>query len=171
MSKILSITNKLFSLKGTINVTDIDDNLCYQAKGNFSFFRNKLWTVTKDGDTIFTIRKKVFSWSHTYMVSSDIGDFDLKRKSLSMKRRYYINNGEYKDTLAVGSFWDQSFKISQNENIIAQSKSKAWTIRDRHAVELLDESPVTEKITVIFMLMNQLEKIRERNQRRQSNNS
>ncbi|MDF1879821.1 LURP-one-related family protein [Sulfurimonas sp. MAG313] len=167
MSKALSISNKIMSLKGRILITDLEDNLCYDAKGNFSFFRNKKWSVTQDENEVFSIRKKVFSWSPTYMVNSKIGNFYLKRKTLSLKRKYFVHDGKYKGTTAEGSFWDQNFTLRSKEKVIAKVNSKLFTLRDRHAVELVDETSEAELMTVIFMVMNQLEKAREAQQQKQ----
>ncbi len=71
MSKLLSINNKLRSLRGRLTITDESDEVAYDAQGEFSLF-SLTWRLAKSGKEIATIRKKAFSWSPTWIINGEL---------------------------------------------------------------------------------------------------
>ncbi|WP_089724400.1 hypothetical protein [Candidatus Thiosymbion oneisti] len=170
MSKTLCITNKLLSLKGKMSITDESENLIYDTEGEFAFF-NPTWRINKGQKEVAFIRRKVFSWTPTWIVSSFIGDFIIKRKIWSWVRRYTIIDGPFNGATANGNMWDLRFEITRQGRRIAHAKGKLLTLRDKHVIEVIEDDEPSELITVIIMVTLHLDRKSESSDSSSSTNS
>jgi len=150
MSRVLTISSKLFSFKGQIHIHGEFGERLYEANGE-SFF-NRSWSIKNSVEEIASINSKTWSWSPTWVVKSVLGDFTIRRKYFSWKRRYRVIGGRYNNALILGNFWDQAFTITHAESLIASAKGKVLTMRDTHAIVVNDSSQSSELFTVIVMV-------------------
>ena len=160
MTRILSIANKLLSLRGHIDITDEHGSLAYEAKGELALFA-PTWRITRSEKEVATIRRKIFSWSPTWIVQEGSEVFQIKRKLLSWTRQYYAVGGSYDGTIVEGNIWDLSFRVFRNLDTIATATGKILTLRDRHNIEIVGEG---ELFVVIAMVVLQLDRRYERQQ-------
>ena len=158
MARTLCASNKLLSLRGRILITDTSENVAYEGKGEFSFFPT--WRLYESGKDIATIKRKIFAWSPTWKIESTIGPFTIKRKIWAMVRRYSIVGGKYHKAELRGNFFDHKFTISKDQNRNAHATKKLLTLRDRHSIEIKEntkEAEIFVAITMIVMLLGNRE--------------
>lgn len=164
MTTSLVITNKLLSIKGKINVTDISDQLLYEAEGEFSI-SSPTWRISDRIKQVASARKKVLSFSPTWEIKSDAGDFMIKGATFAFNRTYKVVGGPFDGAKISGNVWDTKFNISNRSQIIAKAAGKTFTLRDRHSIEVIEANSDAELLTVVTMVVLLLEKKSERQQK------
>ncbi|UUI59057.1 hypothetical protein [Aeromonas salmonicida] len=167
MSKLLSINNKLRSLRGRLTITDESDEVAYDAQGEFSLF-SLTWRLAKSGKEIATIRKKAFSWSPTWIINGELGAFIIRREIWSWVRCYRIIGGPFDGAEVAGNIWDMKFTISHHDQLIARAKGMILSLRDRHNIEVLQADPASESFTAIAMVTLQMDRRDENSNRNDS---
>lgn len=160
MSTTLHISNKILSLKGQMNITDELDSPLFTAQGEWAFFRTK-WGLFQGERQIARIEKKLFSWSSTWLITSDIGNFTLKRKTWSWTRKYYVIDGPFDGAEIKGNLWDLKFEISHQGHQIAAIADKVFSIRDKAQITVHDDRPEGIIFTCIAMVATRLDKSAE----------
>ena len=169
MAKILSVANQLLSLKGCIRITDENDALAYEARGEWAFL-SPTWRVftgeNVDDVPNATIRKRIFSWVPTWDIDAGTGLFQIRRKVFSWTRQYYAVGGEYDGAIIKGNIWDLKFAITHHSRTLATAAQKIFTFRDRHSVEIPGEG---EWFVVMAMLVMQIDRRMEQSKRMMNN--
>lgn len=160
MSKRFIVRDKLLSLRGRIEVTDAEDFLAYEAVGEFALFR-PTWRVYRDGTEVATITRRLFSWSPSWDITSQLGNFTITRKLFSWTRGYSVSSGNLADLRISGSLWDMSFEILRGEKLIAAARGKWMSLRNAQVIELLSSEPANELLTIIAMMLLHLDRKHE----------
>jgi len=160
MSRVLSVTNKLLSLRGGINITDGRGELAYYAKGSFSLL-SPTWRIYRGEQLVGSIRKRIFALRSTWDVQGELGVFKIKRTFFSFRRRYYAVGGALDGAIVTGNLFDLQFNVSRGGDTLAKAQGHLLTIRDRHEVEILAEP---ELFVVFVMIVLQLDR-RDANRR------
>ena len=163
MSRMLCIKNKIFSLKGKMFITDEHDKMIYEANGEFAFIA-PTWKINKNELELASLKRKVFAWSPTWIVSSSFGDFIIKRKLWSWTRCYTIIEGPFDGAVAKGNIWGLKFEIGIDGQQIAKAKGEIFSIRDAHIIEILYDDEKAELLTVILMVALHLDRSSESRQ-------
>jgi uncharacterized protein YxjI len=161
MSTVLSISNKLFSLKGKMFIDDENGDRLYDANGEFAFFC-PTWTIKNSASEVASIKRKLWSWAPVWNVKSTIGDFLVKRKLFSWTRTYSVIGGPYSGAVVKGNIWDLKFAITHNDKSIASAKGKILSLRDRHNILVHDTDETSEIFTTIIMVTLQLDRKNKR---------
>ncbi|AOW76889.1 hypothetical protein A3Q34_08495 [Colwellia sp. PAMC 20917] len=162
MSTVLSISNKIFSLKGQMFIDDENGERCYEAKGEFALFC-PIWTLKNSVKDLATVKRKLWSWSPTWNVESTIGDFIIKRKLFSWTRAYNVAGGLYDGAVIKGNVWDLKFEISYKDECIASAKSKILSLRDTHNILVHETNNDAELFTTIIMVALHLDQKDDKN--------
>ena len=149
MSRVLSIANKLLSIRGRIEVTDERGELAYEARGELAFL-SPTWRLHQRGQELASVRQRVFSWAPTWQISAGNDAFEIKRKLLSWTRQCYTVGGPYDGALIQGNLWDLNFKVTHAGSTLATATGKILTLRDRHKVEVLSEA---DELFVVMAMM------------------
>ncbi|GAB3294106.1 MULTISPECIES: LURP-one-related/scramblase family protein [Pseudidiomarina] len=158
MAKALTVSTRVISLFGRIDITDEQGQLCYYGKGEFSLLRRR-WRIFDNNDNeLAQIIHKRFAIRPTFLVSGQLGDMMLQRKFFSLKREYWVTGGPYDGATFKGNLLDLAFTIMHNGKLIAKAAEKLISIRDTHRVELTSSDANDELFTVIAMIAMQLEK-------------
>jgi uncharacterized protein YxjI len=158
MARILSVSNKLLSLRGGIDIMDAQGMVAYRATGSFALFSPK-WRIFQGDKEIASVRKRVFSFAPTWDFEGELGAITIRRKIFSFVRRYYTLGGPVDGAVVIGNLLDLRFKVSHAGVTLAKASGRVLTIRDRHEVEVL-ENP--EQFVVFAMLVVQLDRRDER---------
>ncbi|MBB5546534.1 LURP-one-related/scramblase family protein [Paraburkholderia fungorum] len=158
MSRILSVANKLLSIRGAIDITDGDGNLAYRGKGQFAFFSPK-WRIYRENDLVGTIRRRILTWAPTWDISGELGAFAIKRKRFAFTRQYYAVGGPAHGATVSGNLWDFKFRVARAGETLAKARGRVLTVRDRHDVEVFGQP---ELFVVFAMLVLQMERRDER---------
>lgn len=156
MPQVLSIANKLLSLRGAIRITDENDHLAYEAKGEFALF-SPTWTIYRGDAVVATARRRIFALRHTWELDGQLGAFLIKKKILSITRKMYVEGGPYDGATILGNIFDLQFSVEKADgSVLAKAAGKILTLRDRHNVQLMDQDESDNLFTVIGMVVLQL---------------
>ncbi|MCQ8895229.1 hypothetical protein NQT62_02100 [Limnobacter humi] len=153
----LTISNKIFSLRGRIPITNQQGELVYEARGEFAFF-NPTWCLTNAQGEVATIRRKVFAWRPTWLITSQLGVFKIQRPIWSVVRKYQVVGGPLDGAEMTGNFWDLDFKITHRSEYLARVQGKLLTLRDTHTIDLLKSDPQSSLLTVITMVVMHMDR-------------
>jgi len=156
MPQVLSVANKLLSLRGAIRITDENDNLAFEAKGEFALF-SPTWTICLGDAIVATARRRIFALRHTWDVTGQLGAFVIKEKILSFTRKMYVQGGPYDGAEISGNIFDLRFSLERADGaVLAKAAGKILTLRDRHNIELMSQDESDRLFTVISMVVLQL---------------
>lgn len=159
MPRILCVANKLLSLRGNICITDTDDTIVYQARGELALF-GPTWRVFEgaetDGLPNATIRRRVFAWAPTWDINVGTETFQIKRKLFSFGRHYIVVGGQYDGAVIRGNIWDLDFTITHRATLLAVSAGRLLSLRDRRSVEMASDEG--EWFIAIAMLVLQIDR-------------
>jgi uncharacterized protein YxjI len=158
MAKSLTVSTRVISLFGRIDITDENGQLCYYAKGEFSLLRRRWRIYRGDDQEIAQMIHKRFAIRPTFLVSGMLGDMVLQRKFFSLKREYWVTGGPYDGAWFKGNILDLAFTINHNDRLIAKAAEKLISIRDTHRIDIHDGNENDELFTVIAVVAMQLEK-------------
>jgi len=158
MSKYLSVSNTILSMRGHMPITDENGVLIYEAKGELPFISPTWRLLTATGEVVATVRKKVFTWQPTWIVSGELGTFAIKRKLFSFVRCYRVEGGPFNGSELTGNFMGLKFDIVHNSDVIAHATGKIFSLRDTHTIEIVKQGPEARLFTAIAMVTLQLDK-------------
>ncbi|MDI4632916.1 hypothetical protein J7U46_07630 [Pelomonas sp. V22] len=156
MSKILSIKRKLLSLKERLQILDADERLLYEATWEFAWF-NPTWVLTRDGREAARLKRRLLSWLPCWEVQANGSPF-LLRTRWGWRRRVQVQGGPLDGAELRGGLLDMSFELERSGRILARADAKWLSLRERHVIELLDESPEAELLTAVMMVTVLLQK-------------
>lgn len=154
MSRILSVANKLLSLRGAVEITDAEGRLAYRAAGSFALL-SPTWRIYRENVEVGSVRKRIFAFAPTWDFKGELGTFKVKRKVFSFVRRYYAVGGAAHGASVTGNLFDLRFNVSREGRTLAKATGRILTIRDRHQVEVLGEP---ELFVVFAMLVLQIDR-------------
>ncbi len=157
MPKFLNVANKLLSLRGAITLSDEYDQPVFEAKGEFAFL-SPTWRLYKGSTQVASVRKRIWAWSRTWDIESVLGDFVIKRKLWSWSPQFRVIGSRFDGAAMSGGLFDLNAEIEVRGKLIAKVRGKILTLRDRHTVELLDQSDEAVLFTAIAMVVMQLDR-------------
>lgn len=160
MSRVLSVANKLLSVRGTIDITDGDGNLTYRGKGQLAAF-SPTWRVYRGDNQVGTIRRRIFSLVPTWEIAGELGGFRIKRRWFSFTRKYYTVGGPADGATVTGNLWDLRFQVARAGQTLAQAKGRLLTMRDRHDVEVLCQPELFIVFAVLVLQMDRRDERRK----------
>ena len=162
MSRILSVANKLLSLRGCIRITGEHDELAYQARGELALLA-PTWRVyageDAQGAPSATIRKRVFAWAPTWDIQAGADAFQIRKKLFSWSREYRTIGGPYDGAVMRGNLWDLQFAITHGATVLATAAGTMFSLRDRHSVRIPGEG---EWFVALAMLVMQIDRLAAR---------
>lgn len=158
MPRLLSIANKLLSLRGRMEIADGHGNQAYEARGEFALL-SPTWRITGEGKEVAQVRRKLLAWVPTWVIRGELGEFKVKRKLLSWTRQYYAVGGELDGAIIRGNLFDLRFEVCLGQEAIARATGRILTLSDRHDIEVLGEP---ELFVVVAMVILHLDRRDER---------
>lgn len=168
MPRLLTVAQKLLSLKERFQIYDDGDQVVFDCSWRFAWI-NARWVLTREGRDVAVFRKRVWSIGSKWDVQSDLGDFLMRRKILSFRRRIFVEGGPLDGAEFSGGLFDLSFVLEHKDAMLAKAHAKILTLRERHVVEVLDDRPEAELLTAILMTCLLVEKHQERATRAAAN--
>lgn len=153
--RLLTVSNKLLSIRGEVRINDGDGAPAYKALGQLWFF--PIWRLYResDGRELATLKRKILALFPTWLVHMGGEPFRIRRKLVSFGRYYYVVGGRYDGATLQGSLFDMSFGIERNGRTLARARGRLLSLRDVHSVEVT--SPADELFVVVVMLLLQLD--------------
>lgn len=161
MPRILSVTNKLLSLRGRIHFTDDEGAMAYEAVGELALL-SPTWRIfvgtQGERPPLATVRRRILAWRPTWDIDTGDGSFEIRRTLFSWTPRYRAIGGPWDGARIEGNLWQLNFTITHDGVTLATAAGKILSLRDRHRVQIFGEG---ERFVVIAMLVLQLDR-RER---------
>jgi uncharacterized protein YxjI len=161
----LIIRNQLLSIRGRMVIEDEGGQLAYEARGSFALFR-PTWRIARGSQGVATIRRKLLSWTSTWMIKSELGNFVIRRKWWAWRHRYRILGGPFDGAMLNGNLWDLKFVILYRDATVARATGTLLTLRDRHTIQVLQDGDAAEIFTVISMVTLHLDRQDEKKRSR-----
>jgi len=119
-----------------------------------------LWTLTRDGTQVAEFRRAILSWAPTWKVTSVYGDYRLRQK-LSVLRRVIVQGGSFDGAELTGTLLNMDFNVTFREGKIARAQRRLFLDRARTFIDLVEETPEAEILTVVLMANHLVEQTRE----------
>jgi uncharacterized protein YxjI len=164
--RTLTITNRLLSIRGRMEIVDASGQPAYEAHGSFALLR-PTWRISKGSREVASIRRKILSFTSTWKVKGELGTFMIRRKLFAWRHRYKTIGGSFDGATLNSNIWDLKFVISYRDAVLARASGTLLTLRDRQTIEVLQEGDAAELFTVIAMVALHLDHRDEKSRREQ----
>ena len=163
MSKILTVSNKFFSLRGQIGIVDSSSKeLLYVAKGKLFSFTSP-WRIYNSQDVeVSKVRKLIFSFTKGWIISGKLGDFTIKKKFWSWNRTYLVNGGKYNGATIKGSFTDIRLEVTHNSKWIISTEEHLFSMNQAHSLTVFEDNVDDENFAAILMVILMTDKKEEK---------
>lgn len=152
MPKALRISNKLLSLRDRIEIFDVTGAMIYSCS-RVSLFSPRSFVVVAGEAEVARVKRKLFSWTPTWLVAGKAGDFAIRTRIFSLRRVYDVRGGPLHGAEVRGNLWDARFTIALDETLVAQANKRLISLRDTHVVEVVKDDDAAELFTVIAMIV------------------
>ncbi|RTE85491.1 hypothetical protein [Aliidiomarina sp. B3213] len=133
-----------------MDITDSHDQLLYESAGELALL-SPTWTISQNGLPLARVQRKILSFVPTWLVSGELGNFQIKRKVFSVTRCYVVIGGVHDGVTIEGNWSDLEFSINSEEGMIAMATGSAFSLRDKHRIEVVQPANNGELLTVIAM--------------------
>ena len=152
MPRALRISNKLLSLRDRIEIFDVTNTVIYSCS-RVSLFSPRSFVVIAGEAEVARIKRKLFSWTPTWLVEGKAGDFTIRTRIFTLRRVYDVKGGPFHGAEVRGNLWDARFLIALNETLVAQANKRLISLRDTHVAEVVKDDDAAELFTVIAMIV------------------
>lgn len=152
MPRVLSISNKLLSLRDRIEIFDDAGTVIYNCS-RASLFSFRSFVIVAGEAEVARIRRKLFSWAPTWLVEGKAGDFAIRTRLFSLRRVYNVEGGPFHGAQVRGNLWDVKFTIALDETLVAQANRRLISLRDTHAIEVMRDDDASELLSVVAMIV------------------
>ena len=151
MPRVLRISNKLWSLRHQIEVFDDAGTVVYSCSRASLFSRS--FVVIAEQTEVARIRRKLFSWTPIWLVEGKADDFAIRTRAFSLRRVYDVKGGPFHGAQVKGNLWDVKFMISLGETLVARANKRLISLRDTHAIEVVQDDDASELLSVVAMIV------------------
>ncbi len=165
MSKILTVSNKFFSLRGQIGIVDSSSKeLVYVAKSKI-FSLTSPWNIYNSEDMeVSKVRKKIFSIRKAWIISGELGDFTIKKKFWPWNRTYVIYGGKFDGAIMKGNFFDVKIEVTHNSDWIISADEHLFSMTSTHSLTIFSDNVDDEIFAAILMVILLGEKKEEKDE-------
>jgi len=150
MTRRLCVSEKLLSLKERFHITDEAGRVLYECTWMFAGIKPR-WKLWQAGREVAEFRKKYFTWAPTWRVTTIHGDFRLRRRLFSLRRRVIVEGGPHDGAELTGGLFGMTFRLTLRGETIAEGHRELISLRDRHHADLLKETPEAELLTALLL--------------------
>lgn len=164
MPRVLRISNKLLSFRNRIEIFDDAGTVIYSCS-RASFF-SRSFVVAGGEAEVARIRRKLFSWTPTWLTEGKVGEFAIRTRLFSLRRVYDVMGGPFHGAQVRGNLWDVKFMIALDETLVAQASKRLISLRDTHAIEVVQDDDASELFSVVVMIVVLLHNRMRRDERR-----
>jgi uncharacterized protein YxjI len=149
MARTLAIALKFLAIRKPFQITDDRGDVLYECTWDFAWV-NPPWKLLKNGESAAVIRRKV-GWSPTWDVSTTYGDYQLKRKTFTVRPRLWVEGGPYDGAELTGSLFATNFTLLLGGATVAEARRQLLSLTNRYEVELIEDTPENELLTAVLM--------------------
>ncbi|HEX7687264.1 MAG TPA: hypothetical protein VF453_06140 [Burkholderiaceae bacterium] len=165
MPRILTVDRKLFSWWRQVHrVLDERGEPLYEMTWRWGW-PTRTWVVSRGGRPVAAMRRKLLAFAPTWIVEAAGARFLWRRKLLALRRRTQAIGGPFDGAELTGSLLGLSFRLERGGRLVARARERILTLRERHDVELLDDTPDGELLAALAMFNLLLQKEAEQEER------
>lgn len=146
-----TITNRLIGLRGRMAVLDSSGEQIASAQARLLAWR-ETWDVQAAQGTV-RLRRKWLTLMPQWQVDGDLGEFSIRRQWAFFRRRYRIHGGPFEGLALEGNFWDLRMDGTQDNRLVLRTRGHVLSLRDRHEVEMFDDSPPAMLFAIAAMVV------------------
>lgn len=163
MTRQLTLSNALLSLRGRIHINDGAGQPRYEARGEFSLF-SPTWRLMAGETVLGTLCRKILSWRTRYDLTLEGESFAIIGKLFSFRRHYTVRGGRWDGVVIGGNLWDMRFSASRAGQPLADAQGRWLTLRDTHQVQVHSDNEADERFVALCLVLVMLEKERTNRQ-------
>ncbi|MDO4711440.1 MAG: LURP-one-related family protein [Peptostreptococcaceae bacterium] len=146
----LYVQQKIFKITDHYPIMDEDGNTVYQVDEDFQLIGKTVHVSDASGRHLFTVRRELLTFLPRFTVDFADG-YDL---TLQSKFSFFRNVIEVQPTgigiTIEGDFFSKNFDVLKNGRLIGRIDRKLFTIGDKFAIEVADES--NEELFIAVMI-------------------
>ena len=157
MTRHLTLSNALLSLRGRIHINDGEGQPRYEARGEFAFL-TPTWRLMQGDRLLGTLRRKVLSWRPHYQVMLDGEQFAIVGKLFSFRRHFTVRGGRWDGVVISGNLLDMRFSVSHDTQPLADAQGRWLSLRDTHQVQIHSNDEADERFVAMCLVLVMLEK-------------
>lgn len=161
MANTQILTSKFLSLRGQCWVHGEHGRLLFGAS------RPKIFSKIielKDplGLVVATINPQPWKTRPTWDVSTNSGDFKIKKDIQSFERLYRIETGLFDGAVIEGGDFDRQFRIRYKDKILAQGREQAFSLIAKNVIEVMDGSEHINLLSAVVSIIIAKQKQKQR---------
>ena len=161
-SRKFTIYNKMTSVRGRMIVTDSAGEQIASAQRKLLAWR-ETWDVEAPEGKL-RLRRKLFTLMPQWIIDGDLGEFSIRRKWALLRRRYRVHGGPFDSAALQGNFLDLRMEVTQQDMLVLKTHGYLLSLRDRHEVEIFDETPGA----ILFAIATMVALLADRRDKEQS---
>lgn len=138
------------SLSGKFTVKDQQENDVYYVEGSFMRIPKTFSIFNTSRNEIALITKKTFSFLPKFFVEVDGKEvLTIKKEFSFLKARYSIDAAGIE---VLGNWWDMSFQVLQNGEVIGEVSKQWFTWGDSYKVQIWKEDMEAVIIALVIAI-------------------
>ena len=148
---VLTIKQKVFSLKESFNVMDGEGNPVYEVEGKFFSIGHKLTVRDMDGGELAHINQRVVSLRPTFDIDALGVESELKAHFTLFKQRYTLVSpgGDWE---IAGDFTGHEYEMSRGGETVAAVSMRWFSWGDTYTLEAADEADALTALCVMLAI-------------------
>lgn len=144
---------KEWSLNHRYVVTDESGELVAEAKTNIWSARFRTLLYDSFGDPVLTIRRKIFSFNHTFFIDIDGVPKYRIQKTWSFRPKIFVDALDETDAFLVeGDIWGSEYAFYRSGEEFAYVSKKMWSLNAHYGLAVSDEVDHMPVIALVIVL-------------------
>ncbi|MFT6807027.1 MAG: hypothetical protein ACJA01_000245 [Saprospiraceae bacterium] len=151
---------------GKYTITDEHDLLVCEAKRKTFSLRSKAEIFDSFGESVFTIRRKLFSFAETYFIyDKDQPVYRIRKARFSLRSNVFVEALYNRDAFEIqGDIWGMEYSFYRYKKAFAKVSKKMWSFSSHYGVAVEDK----EDEILIMAVVITLDLIKRRKRRKRS---
>ena len=151
---------------GKYTITDEHDLLVCEAKRKSFSLSTKAEIFDSFGESVFTIRKKLFSFKETYYIyDGEQPVYRIRKSRFSFRTNVFVEALHNRDAFEIqGDIWGMEYSFYRYNKAFAKVSKKMWTFSSQYGLAVEDK----EDEILIMSVVITLDLIKRRKRRNRS---
>lgn len=146
----LYIQQKVFKITDHYPITDEAGNAVYQVDQDFQLIGKTVHVTDPSGRHLFTIKRELFTFLPRFVIEFADGNVLKLQSKLAFFRQVIEVQPTSVGIKIEGDFFSKNFDVLRNGQLIGRINRKLFSIGDKFAIEVADES--NEELFIAIMI-------------------
>ena len=157
MANTQVLTSKFLSLRGQRWIHGVHGRLLFEASRPRIFGR-KIELKDPLGLVVATINPQPWKPRPTWEISTNSGDYNIKRQITPFERLYHVVAGMFDGAVIEGAHFDRLFRIHHNDKVLAQASEEAFSLIAKNVIDIMDDREQVNLLIAIVSVIISTEK-------------